>query len=102
MAGSRHASFWEVEIFFTLVAQISAAESLNNSELHFLSQLPTKRFKRSVSRDGYFLGLNILISTYFLYALMVFKVLQSFSLSYTILNLLFASLKLLPNCENAY
>ena len=33
---------------------------------------------------------------------MVFKVFQSFSLSYTIINFLFASLKLLTNFENAY
>ncbi len=36
------------------------------------------------------------------YALMVFKVFQNFSLSYTIINCLFASLNLITNFENAY
>jgi hypothetical protein len=37
-----------------------------------------------------------------MYALIVFKVLQSFLLPYTIINFLLPSLKLLTNFENAY
>ncbi len=54
----------------------------------------------TVSRDGYFLKvLNILISTFCV--MMVFLLFQSFSLPYTMINFLFASLKLLTNFENS-
>jgi hypothetical protein len=52
-----------------------------------------------VSRDGYLVeGLNKL-SVLSVYSLLVFKFFKSFSLSYTINNFLFASLKLLTSLK---
>ncbi len=66
--------------------------------LHYVSQVP-KMFKGTVSGDGYYFeGLNILIST-FCVCVDGFK---RFSLPYTIINFLFASLNSLTHFENAY
>ncbi len=66
-------------------SQLCLCETLGCVQLHY-------SFKGTVSRDGYFFeGLNILNSTFCVCAL-----------SYTIINFLFASLKLLTNFENAY
>ncbi len=50
-------------------------------------------------RDGY-IFLKVFLSVVSVSALMVFRIFQK--LPYTIINFLFASLKLLPNFENAY
>ncbi len=60
-------------------------------------------FKVTVSRDEYFFeGLNILISTFCVCADGFQSLSNSFSLPDTIINFLFASLKLLTNFDNAY
>jgi hypothetical protein len=61
-------------------------------------------FKGTVSGDGYFFeGLNILISAFCECADGLQGLSKaSCSLPYTIINILFASLKLLTNFENAY
>jgi hypothetical protein len=53
-----------------------------------------------VPRDGH-IFLNILIITS-VYVLMIFNVFQKLSLPFTIINFLFASLKLLTSFRNGY
>jgi hypothetical protein len=52
--------------------------------------------------DIFFEGLNILISTFCVFAGRFPGLSKSFSLPHTIINFLFAPLKLLTNFENAY
>jgi hypothetical protein len=63
--------------------------------------ITSKIIKGTVFRVEYFF-ISKYFDQYFLYALMVFKIFQSFSLPYTIINFLFDSFKLLTHFKIAH
>ncbi len=67
-----------------------------------VAQPATEELPPERSQDGYFIEGLIIQTVLSVYALAVFKALQKLSLPFTIINFLFASLKLVTNFENAY